>query len=76
MRDLFEVPFTYRIRKTTIWNVSYIGKVYYSSGRAIQALKLMNLSRFGDPDKWFLELVQLIGDQEIGKHRLILKIGK
>lgn len=75
MRDLFETPVTYRIQKSTIWGESYIGKVYYSSGRALQALKLMNLSRLGDPDKWFLELVHLRGDQVIAKQRLNLKLG-
>lgn len=75
MKDLFETPVTYRIEKTTIWGESYIGKTYYSPGRAVQALKLMNLSKLGDPDKWYLSLVHLRGDQVITRQRLNLKLG-
>ena len=73
MNDPFDFPVIFRIEKSTIWGDTYIGHDYVSPGRAIQALKLMDLSKFGDPDKWFLTLVQSKGDQILTTQRINLK---
>jgi len=63
-----ETPFTYQIMIECIGVHYYRPKLYYSIGRAIQAVRLMNLpERYTDHLFW---LVHKQGDQIIGKQRI------
>lgn len=63
-------PVTYRVRIETIWITVYTPKTYYSVPRALQAIKMMNLSKF--KDGCIINLHHFLGEKLIGSQLVMI----